>query len=71
MLDGDRLTIRNVRNFEYRSETDFDENWETRSWDLSKIRGVDFVLSYWGSPWIAHTIVSWVFEEGPPLSISI
>ena len=70
-LDGDRLTIRNVRNFEYRSETDFDENWETRSWDLSKIRGVDFVLSYWGSPWIAHTIVSWVFEEGPPLSISI
>lgn len=70
-LVGDTLTVRNVRNFHYRSETDFDENWETRSWDLSKLRGVDFVLSYWGSPWIAHTIVSWVFEDGPPLSISI
>ncbi|MEO2167185.1 MAG: DUF4105 domain-containing protein, partial [bacterium] len=69
--EGDFLTIHNVRNFHYRSETDFDENWETRTWDLAKIRGVDFVLSYWGSPLIAHTIVSWRFEDEPPLAISI
>jgi hypothetical protein len=70
-LTGDRLTLENLRNFDYRTETDFDEVWDTRSWDLSKLAGVDLFLSYWGSPWIAHTIVSWQFSEGPPLAISI
>jgi hypothetical protein len=70
-FDGDLVTIRNVRNFTYRSETDFDEHWETRTYDLSKLVGVDMFLVYWGSPMIAHTIASWQFEEGPPLAISI
>ncbi|MBW2494550.1 MAG: DUF4105 domain-containing protein, partial [Deltaproteobacteria bacterium] len=70
-IDGDLVAIRNVRNFSYRSETDYDEHWEERSYDLSKLRGVDLFLIYWGSPWIAHTIMSWVFEDGPPLAISI
>jgi hypothetical protein len=56
-FDGDLVTISNVRNFHYRSETDFDENWETRTYDLSQIRGLDIYLSYWGSPMIAHTIM--------------
>ncbi|MEN8183867.1 MAG: DUF4105 domain-containing protein [Myxococcota bacterium] len=70
-IEGDLVTIENVRNFEYRSEEDFTEIWETRRFDLSKLRGADFFFSYWGSPWIAHTIVSWDFEDGPPLAISI
>jgi len=70
-IDGDRISIRNVRNFIYRSEFDYDEHWEERTYDLSKLEGVDIFLIYWGSPWIAHTIMSWVFEDGPPLAISI
>jgi len=70
-IEGDLLTIENVRNFEYRSETDFDEHWETRTYDLSKLRGADMFFSFWGSPLIAHTIASWEFEDGPPLAISI
>jgi len=70
-IDGDLITIRNVRNFTYRSEFDYDEHWEERHYDLSKLQGVDIFLIYWGSPWIAHTIMSWVFEDGPPLAISI
>ena len=68
---GNRVTVRNVRNFQYRSETDFDELWEERSYDLSKLRGMDMFLSYWGSPHIAHTVASWEFENGEHLAISI
>ena len=70
-FQGDLVRIENVRNFDYRSEQDFDEIWETRSYDLSKLEGADIFLSYWGSPWIAHTIMSWAFEDGGHLAISI
>ena len=68
---GDQLTFHNVRNFDYRSETDFTPRYEDRVYDLSKLRGVDLIMSYWGSPAIAHTIMSWDFEGSPPLAISI
>lgn len=70
-FNGELVTIENVRNFHYRSEGDFDEIWETRSYDLSKLVGADMFLSYWGSPMIAHTIMSWEFEDGQHLAISI
>ncbi len=69
--DGNRVTVRNVRNFHYRSETDYDELWEERSYDLSKLRGMDMFLSYWGSPHMAHTVASWEFENDEHLAISI
>lgn len=70
-FDGDRITIHNVRNFDYRSADNYTERWETRSYDLSQLRGADIFLSYWDSPWIAHTIASWDFGEGNHLAISI
>jgi hypothetical protein len=70
-FDGDLVTIRNVRNFDYESELDYTPRWEERTYDLSKITGADLFLSYWGSPLIAHTIMSWAFEDGQHLAISI
>jgi hypothetical protein len=71
-IEGDRVTISNVRNFAYRgSDQDFEARWEERSYDLSKLRGADLFLSYWGSPWIAHTIMSWDFGDDGHLAISI
>jgi len=70
-IQGDKVTIRNVRNFDYRSETDFTENWETRTFDLSRLRGLDLFVSYWGSPYIAHTFLSWDFDDGQRLTVSI
>jgi hypothetical protein len=70
-IQGDTLTVHGVRDFTYRSETDWDEHWQTRTYDLAKLRGLDLFMSYWGSPTIAHTIMSWQFEDSPPLAVSI
>ncbi len=65
------VSIQNVRNFKYRSESDYDQRWETRTYDLDRIRGVDLFLSFWGPTQIAHTIASWDFGGGEHLAISI
>ena len=69
--NGDVVVLRDVRNFGYSSETDFTERWDERTYDLSRVRGVDLFLSYWGPTLIAHTIMSWEFEDGRHLAISI
>jgi hypothetical protein len=68
---GEQLIVHNVRNFDYRTENDFTARYEDRTYDLSTLRGVDVFMSYWGSPYIAHTIMSWQFDDAPPLAISI
>ena len=70
-IQGDHLTVKNVRNFRYRSAIDFDERWEERHFDLAMLDGLDIFFIYWGSPLIAHTIVSWSFADGQHLAISI
>lgn len=70
-IDGTRVTIHNVRNFEYRTATDFTPRWETRSCDLSQLNGVDLFFNYWGSKFIAHPIFSFNFEGGERICISI
>lgn len=68
---GNQVTIENVRSFEYRSETDYTERWETRTYDLDRVRAFDMFLSFWGPTLIAHTIASWEFDDAPPLAVSI
>lgn len=70
-LAGDRVTVRNVRNFRYRSVEDFDERWEERRFDLAALDGLDVFFIYWGAPLIAHTILSWSFADGQHLAISV
>lgn len=62
-IEGDTLTVTNYRNFDYGLDGSVKERWETRVFHLSNLRGADFFLNYWGSPWIAHPITS--FDFGP------
>src|SRR5438067_9881063 len=70
-IKGDEVTFHNVRNCDYRTETDYTAHWETRTVRLSQITGIDLAIDYWGSPWIAHPIVSFQFADAPPLCFSI
>lgn len=70
-IKGDEVTIYNVRNCDYRTATDFTPHWETRTVRLSQITGIDVAIDYWGSPWIAHPIVSFQFADALPLCFSI
>lgn len=70
-IDGDVVTVRNIRNFAYRSETDYTPAYYDKTYDLRKLEGVDLVAAYWMGPAIAHTFVSFAFSDGEHLAISI
>lgn len=70
-VNGNIVTIHNLRNCDYRAEFDYTCQWETKQVDLDEIRGVDIFLDYWGSPWIAHTILSFDFGNGNRVPFSI
>ena len=61
--DGDRFTVHNIRNFEYRSSTDFTPRYDTRDFDLTNLRALDLFINDWGVPFIVHPIAS--FDFGP------
>lgn len=62
-IDGDRVTLHEVRNFDYSPEGHVTERWESRTVHLSNLRGIDFVLDAFMGDWVAHPIMS--FDFGP------
>jgi Domain of unknown function (DUF4105) len=70
-IDGDRVHIAGVRNFDYRSRDDFTVRYEERQVSLSHLTGLDFFISYWMPGPVGHTFVSFIFDNAPPLNISI
>lgn len=65
------ITFHNLRNFDYRSPTEFDEVWEERSYRLDQLVGVDLFSSHWMGPRVAHVIVSFDFGPDGRVAISI
>lgn len=64
VLEGPRVTLSNVRDFEWRTETDFTPRWQTRTYDLNDLTSVDLFSSVWDNPAIAHTLVGFGFRDG-------
>ncbi len=70
-IDGDRVRFTGVRNFDYRSRDDFTVRYEEREVSLSHLTGLDFFISYWMPGPVGHTFVSFIFDNAPPLNVSI
>jgi hypothetical protein len=70
-VNGDRVRLTGVRNFDYRTRNDFTARYEERELLLSHLIGLDFYVSYFTEGPVGHTFVSFIFDNAPPLSISI
>jgi hypothetical protein len=70
-VEGDRVNMHNIRNFDYRSETDYIPAYYDKRFDVSRLEAVDLVAVYWMGPAIAHTFMSFSFAGGDRLAISI
>lgn len=69
-FDGDLITVHNIRNFDYKTETDFTVDYYDSTYDLTKLDSVDLVAVYWMGPMIAHIFLSFGFGD-EHLAISI
>ena len=71
--EGDIALFRNVRDFNWRTTKDYDERWIDVKVDLSKVTKIWFVLEYFSPERreMAHTILSYEFEDGRRLACSI
>lgn len=70
-FDGGTVTVHNIRNFDYRSEFDYQPAYYTKTYDLNKLERVDLIAVYWMGPVIAHTIISFNFGGNEHLAVSI
>ena len=69
-IEGDVITLRNVRSFTYRSESDYTPDWYDKTVDLRRLDTLDLIAVYWMGDAIAHTILSFGFA-GEQIAISI
>jgi hypothetical protein len=70
-VDGDRVTLHEVRNFDWHSQTDYIQRWETRSYALDRLRSADMIMSYWRGPAIAHMLISFGFDGDDHVVFSV
>ncbi len=70
-IHGDLVTIHNIRNFNYRTEKDFDPNYYDKTFDLNKLSSVDLITVYWMGDAIAHVMISFGFGTADYVTFSI
>jgi len=70
-INGDLVTIHGVRNFDYRTESDFTPRWEERTYDLRNLDSADIIAAYWAGKAIAHIMVSFGFGGKDYLALSV
>jgi hypothetical protein len=70
-INGDRVTIHNLRNCDYVTKTDYSNCWSDRTVYLSQLRYADLFFTTWGPKYIGHPIVSFQFGDNDHIAFSI
>jgi len=70
-IQGSSVSLHDIRDFDWRSQTDTTARWHDAVYDLDDLRSVDMALSYWMGPAIAHTLVSFGFADGRHVVFSV
>lgn len=71
-IDGDLLHVKDIRNFVYLTEQDFLPDYYDRTFRLSELESVDFIVTpFDGAPLLAHTMLSFGFRGGHYLAASV
>jgi hypothetical protein len=70
-VQGDQVTVHNIRNLNYRTETDFDVRYYDRTIDLARLDSVDLIAVYWMGDAIAHVMITFGFQEKDFVTFSI
>ena len=72
-IEGNTVRLENVRDFHWRTTTDYDESWVERTVRIDQVSRIWLVLEYFepNRPEIAHTLLSFEFEDGQRLACSI
>ncbi|MCP3140912.1 Lnb N-terminal periplasmic domain-containing protein [Pyxidicoccus xibeiensis] len=71
-VDGPRVTIHDVRDFRYRSTTDWDASWYSATYDTRELTGAWFIVEpFSGFYGAAHTMVSFGFSDGRYVVFSV
>jgi hypothetical protein len=70
-IQGDRVTIHNIRSLQYRTETDYEVRHYDKTFDLDRLDAVDLLAVYWMGDAIAHVMISFGFQEKEFVAFSI
>jgi hypothetical protein len=72
-FDGDYVTIKNIRDFNWRSTRDYDEKWIEKKFNLTEVSKIWFFLEYFDPKkrQMAHTILGFEFDDGSRICCSI
>ncbi len=70
-IDGSVVTLDKVRDFEWRSNSDYTQRWTPRSYDLARLHSLDMIVSYWDRPSIAHMLISFGFAGDDYVAFSV
>jgi hypothetical protein len=65
------VTIKNIRNFDYTSTSTYTPSYYDKTFDLATVRSVDFIVEPFEDLGAAHTFLSFGFEDGSYVAISV
>jgi hypothetical protein len=72
-FEGDEVIIKNIRDFKWRTSRDYDQRWVIKKFNMKEVCKIWFFLEYFDPKkrQMAHTIMSFEFEDGSRISCSI